>query len=350
MTKKALLRSVMLLVTTAILLASASPSLANYGDPIVPVPGNLLANPSFEQPYYKQCCQTSNEFYSAPPNMPIDEVQIPNGWNAWWREPDNSAGSQTPVSCDVPGVATFACTAFHRPEWRDAAPYVNRIHTGVSAQKMFTFWSIHEAGMYQKVTNVKRGQLLDFSIYIQGWSTDVAGSPTSHGQQSMNFRVGIDPTGGTDAFSPNVVWSPTADSWDTWTKFSVQAVATGSSVTVFTYSRPVYPIIHVDAYFDDAALVVAGTGTPGAAAPSNNTASTGTTAASNVGPYPDTTIDPATGNVLYVIKTGDTAWNISRRFNVTLDQLRTWNADKYPDISIVRIGKVMIVGKTKVNK
>lgn len=346
MSKKVLFRTMVVMAVTAVLLAAASPSLANYGDPIVPVPGNLLANPSFEQPYYKQCCQTSNQFFQAPPNLPIDEVQIPQGWNAWWREPDNSAGSTTPVSCDVPGVATFACTAFHRPEWRDAAPYPNRIHTGVSAQKMFTFWSIHEAGMYQKVNNVKSGQLLDFSVYLQGWSTDVAGSPVSHGQQTMNLKVGIDPTGGTDAFSPNVVWSQPGDSWDTWTKFSVQAVAAGNSVTVFTYSRPIYPLIHVDVYVDDAALVVVGTGKPGAVVTTGNTAAN-TTTVSNAGPYPDTTIDPATGNILYVIKTGDTAWSISRRFNVTLDQLKTWNADKYPDISVVRIGKVMIVGKTK---
>ena len=113
MFKKSAFRGLSVLMTAIVLLAAASPSLADYRDPIVPVPGNLLANPSFEQPYYKQCCQVSNEFVQFLPNSPIDEVQIPNGWNAWWREPDNSAGSVTPVSCDVPGVAKINCTAFH---------------------------------------------------------------------------------------------------------------------------------------------------------------------------------------------------------------------------------------------
>lgn len=345
MFKKSAFRGLSLLMTAIVLLAAASPSLADYRDPIVPVPGNLLANPSFEQPYYKQCCQVSNEFVQFLPNQPIDEVQIPNGWNAWWREPDNSAGSVTPVSCDVPGVAKINCTAFHRPEYRDAAFYVNRIHTGNSAQKMFTFWSIHEAGMYQRVTNVRAGQLLEFSAYIQAWSTDVPGGAVSHGQQTMTLKVGIDPFGGTDAFSPNVVWSAPGDSYDVFTRFSVQATAAGNAVTVFTSSRPIYPLIHVDVYTDDAALVVVGTG----AAPVAGGSTTGSTsAAANTpptGPFPGTTLDAATGNILYVIQPGDTAWSISRRFNTTLERLTTWNAATFPDIKIVRIGKTMIVGK-----
>jgi LysM domain len=344
MLKKFLLRGLSLAMAATVLLATASPSFADYRDPIVPVPGNLLVNPSFEQPFYKQCCQVNNEFVQFKPNSPIDEVQIPNGWNAWWREPDNSLDSRTPVSCDLPGVSKNFCTAFHRPEYRDAAFYVNRIHTGNSAQKMFTFWSIHEAGMYQRVTNVKAGQLLEFSAYLQGWSTNVPSGPVSQGQQSMNLRVGIDPFGGTDAFSPNIVWSPAGDSYDVFTRFSVQATAAGNAVTVFTSSRPIYPLIHVDVYTDDAALVVIGTGTAPVAGGSTTTTTT-TAATGPVSPFPGTTVDKATGNILYVIQPGDTSWSIAQRFNTTLERLTTWNAATFPDIAIVRIGKTMIVGK-----
>ena len=76
----------------------------------------------------------------------------------------------------------------------------------------------------------------------------------------MHLKVGIDPTGGEDPFSPNIVWSPEQPAWDTYTLFQVEAVASGSSVTVFTHSRADWDWARAnnDVYVDDASLVVIG--------------------------------------------------------------------------------------------
>jgi LysM repeat protein len=344
--RKTLFTIVILLVVVATVFAVATPLSAAPGltgaaaEPTPAVAGNLLANPGFEDPYHKQCCHTEPNFY---PNSPYEEVQVAHGWSGWWREPDLDPGptSRYPVTCDYQGVPGN-CTVYHRPEWRGAAPFANRIHSGVQAQKYFTFFSTHEAGMYQKVTTVRPGQKLQFTIYLQAWSTHVSETSYSSGQQTMNLKVGIDPYGGTDAFSSNIVWSAPGDSYDQWTQFSVTATAQSTAATVFIYSHPVYGLQHNDVYLDDAALVVVGSGAVTGAGVKPTTGSS----AAPTGPYPGTTLD-ANGNIIYVIQTGDTAWSLSRRFNITLQQLATWNADRFPNISILRIGKTIIVGKIK---
>jgi hypothetical protein len=74
----------------------------------------------------------------------------------------------------------------------------------------------------------------------------------------MHLRVGIDPTGGTDPFSPNVVWSVEAPAWDTWAHFQVQAIAQSNTITVFTHSHPEWDWARAnnDVYIDDATLVI----------------------------------------------------------------------------------------------
>ncbi len=119
---------------------------------------NLLVNPGFESPYNKQCCHTEPQYL---PNTPIDEIQVAAGWRAWWLEPSYP---NFPPTCG-------GCTSWHRPEWREAAPFANRIHSGNNSQKYFTFYSVHRAGMYQQVNGVTPGQHLRFSVYMQAWST-----------------------------------------------------------------------------------------------------------------------------------------------------------------------------------
>jgi hypothetical protein len=72
----------------------------------------------------------------------------------------------------------------------------------------------------------------------------------------MHMAIGIDPTGGTSAFSPRMVWSEEQNPLDVWVQFQVEAVALGHTVTVFTRSAPVYPTRHNDVYWDDASLTV----------------------------------------------------------------------------------------------
>jgi LysM repeat protein len=346
MSKLVLMKSLALLVVALMAVAAVAPlAAAPAASPVaaaVPtpnVPGNLLANPSFESPYGKQCCQTDFSLYL--PNTPIDEVQVPQGWLGWWRQPDSTP--DYPSRCDVK-EAKPGCMSWHRPEWREAAPYANRIRTGNNAQKYFTFFSVHEAGMYQRVSGVKAGQRLQFSVYMMAWSTQEAETLVSSGQQTMNLKVGIDPFGGTNPFSPNIVWSKAGDSYDVFSQFTVEAVAAGNAVTVFTYSRPVYPLQHNDVYVDDAALVVAGTGSAPATTTTKPSGSTSTSGAAS--PFPGTTVDKD-GNILYVIQPGDTAWSLAQRFNTTVSALAALNKDKFKSMEVLRVGKTLIVGKVK---
>ncbi|HLB50398.1 MAG TPA: LysM domain-containing protein [Anaerolineales bacterium] len=326
-------------IVAALPLSAAPANAPALEQPTPNVRGNLLVNPGFESPFVKQCCHTEAEF---PPNTPIDEVQVPQGWSGWWRSPDSAP--QYPSRCDVKD-APPNCIAFHRPEWREAAPYADRIRTGLNAQKYFTFWSIHEAGMFQRVTGVRPGQRLQFAVYMMAWSTEKAEVPLSAGQQTMNLKVGIDPYGGADPFSPKIVWSKPWDSYDVYSQFSVEAVAQSNAVTVFTYSRPIYPLQHNDMYVDDAALVVVGSGAV-APAPGGSTGGSGSTTSNIVpGPYPGTTLDKKTGNILYVVQPGDTTWSISQRFNTTVNSIVAWN--NLQSAEFIRLGRTLIVGKTK---
>ncbi|MEK7788199.1 MAG: LysM peptidoglycan-binding domain-containing protein, partial [Chloroflexota bacterium] len=277
---------------------------------------NLLVNSGFESPYAKQCCHTASTF---PPNTPIDEVQVANGWRGWWREP---SFPNYPPTCDN-------CTAWHRPEWREAAPFSNRIHGGANAQKYFTFFSVHEAGMYQQVSGITSGQRLRFSIYMHAWSTNGSSQTSTTKDNDMSLKVGIDPTGGADPFSSKIVWSTPTNVWDNWALFTVEAVAQGSTVTVYTYSKPRWGMEHNDVYVDDASLVVVGGSSTAATAtpqPTSTTAATSVaaitaTTTKSPTPAPTTAVPPTPSFQTYTVQRGDSLRSIARKFNTTVSAI-----------------------------
>jgi LysM repeat protein len=146
----------------------------------------------------------------------------------------------------------------------------------------------------------------------------------------MGMRVGIDPTGGTDAFSPNVVWSTPFDTYDTWGLYSVETTAAGSTVTVFTRSTPHYGFEHNDIYVDDASLVEVGAGGGGNGQP----------VVVPPAPPPQPTATQVTG-FPYVVVRGDNYYRIALRFGVTLSALLAANPVANPNILFV--GAVLII-------
>jgi len=313
---KATLRTSVLVL---LMLALAWPAgLALAAPPAVDGP-NLLQNPGFESPFGKQCCQTDLSKYF--PNTPIDEVQVAQGWFGWWLEPDSDPSH--PSTCE-------GCNSWHRPEWREAncGPVcANRIRSGNNAQKYFTFYSLHDAGMYQQVSGITPGQRVRFSIYMQAWSTAADYGPSA-GQASMGMRVGIDPFGGTNAFSPNVVWTAVNDVYDAFGLYSIEAVARSGTVTVFTRSMPSYSFQHNDIYLDDASLVVVG------GAPVNNNPAPGATAAPTVAPT-------QVQGLRYVVQPGDNYYRIARRFGVSVQSILTANRVTNPNL--LYVGTVLII-------
>jgi LysM repeat protein len=146
------------------------------------------------------------------------------------------------------------------------------------------------------------------------------------------MRIGIDPTGGTDPWSKDIIWSPEQDAYDKFERYEVQAVARSNKVTVFTHSRPENPMEHNDVYLDDAELVVVGGGyTPQV----------------TVNPPPAMVAvesKPTTANggrISHIVKPGDTLFAIALQYGVPVDQIMALNGLK-PD-SRIEIGRELII-------
>ncbi len=139
--------------------------------------GNLLFNGGFDT------------FTSVTPNK-----LVPAGW--WYFQlRGNPAFDQSPD------------TAFGAPSlrvWSDGEPFT--------------------AGIYQEVPNVTPGVAYRVTI---GWAASSV--------PGMERKLGIDPFGGTDPLSPNVIWGPSC--WDKtrMPDLSVSAVAQSTKITVFVW-------------------------------------------------------------------------------------------------------------------
>jgi len=215
--------------------------------PTQSVPGNLLTNPSLEGPYVN-CGESCN---------------IAPGWAVWTSltlTPPCIAGED---GCYIPCPSNCEdCTIDYGCWWMKAEykaatlQFPERVHSGESAQQAFTFGRMGEFGVRQQVS-VTIGALLELSGYAQGWQECWPAQQGNCPQANMNLRIGIDPYGGTDPYSANVVWSNYTESFDAYAYISLVATARANTVTVFTYARPQWDWArrNNDAYWDDLALV-----------------------------------------------------------------------------------------------
>ena len=268
------------------------------------VSGNLLVDGDFE----------------APPTWPqqdgIGEVQVAPGWRAYYLDvPPRYV--QAPSNCDHPGL--YDCF-WMRPEFRDNTSFANRIHSGVRSQKYFSYGRMHEAGLMQQVRGFPPGARVRFSIWTQAWmcaDPNACGKDGAHSDApaDMHLRVGIDPLGGTDAFTPTVVWSAEKPAWDTWVQFQVETTAVSDTVTVFTHSRAEWPWARLnnDMYLDDASLVIVG-----AFATLTPSVSLGIVVSPTVTLFPDDA-------VTHTLGMGETLFDVSLQYQVQVSDLLRLN-------------------------
>ncbi len=207
------------------LLGGAAPILA---EPLAQsdCPGNVLLNPGFEDGYS---------------DRGAGEVSVANGWHPWWQDgPRQEEGFN------------------RRPEYKPESAQIHtyrRIHSGNWAQKLFTTFSTHNAGVLQQVS-VPVGSQLNFSAWVQVWSSSYYDPTSVTDPGNYRVSVGIDPTGGTDWNSPNVVWSEPRMEYNTWLRLEVRSQARAGTVTVFLRGHSEFRVQFNDSYWDDACLTV----------------------------------------------------------------------------------------------
>ncbi|NWF68759.1 MAG: LysM peptidoglycan-binding domain-containing protein [Chloroflexi bacterium] len=226
---------------------------------------NLLTNPGFEDPF--QTLDNNNE------------RRVAQGWTPW----------------HIPTAPSMPSWQNAQPVYLPTAPDRARIRSGSNAQQMFSFYTTHTGGVYQRVTGITSGTQLRFTLFAYIWSSAQNDINRSEDDGDIVARVGIDPTGGTDPTSASIVWSPNVERYDAYNEYSVTATAAGSAVTVYfesTVGRPVQNYL----YLDDASLVAVG-----AAAPTATNTTPPTVAITNTPRPPTATVvrsTPSDGGII----------------------------------------------------
>ncbi|HET7377612.1 MAG TPA: LysM domain-containing protein [Anaerolineae bacterium] len=384
---------VMLALTGAALSVSAKTIDANPASTKSQADGpNLLTNPGLEGHYNQQCSVTrDNTPWVAvlPPCDPSNydyaqytlwaTAQVPFGWSAWWRQPYKDTNDPnyyvTPDNCDWSKKSTPSeCVPYHNPEFRDTAggpqdTGPSRRMEGDNSQKYFTFYTVHEAGLYQVVSGVTPGQNLRFSIYMEAWSNNANDPWHSNGQPTMGMQVGIDPYGGNNPWSSNIIWAPVQESFDHFSQFTVEAVAQNSVVSVWTKSHPFFPQQHNDVYVDAGSLNVVGGKAITSTTPVTRTTATrrtvidstyrslptfcafleqfsglcdflaGSPAVINTPSAPVTSTQ--SGPNTYVVQPGDSLRAIAKRFGTHWEDIVTLNPSLQPPDYKIYVGQVL---------
>lgn len=197
-------------------------------------------------------------------------------------------------------------------------------------------------GGYQTVGGILSGATYRFSVYAMIWTCndEVYACRTGEGTYSDTWsggrvRVGIDPTGGTDPYSGNIRWSGFISpfTWGSFQSVSVDARATGTTITVFMYYTADQGTRFQDVFWDDAALVkIADPPPPATPRPTSPPVTYAPIATSAI---------QTDGAVIHTVKAGESLWAISQAYGVSLDSLRQLNG--LSDGSVIHPGDQIIV-------
>lgn len=292
---------------------------------------NLLQNPGFEG---VECAPTSEEGWCddnwtrrTHSGAVHDNIFTPQRWVTWWR---TGEGYGQPEVKTIPRVNPFI------------GPPA-RINSGNYAAMFFTYYRNHDGGFYQVVGGLEPGATVQASAFAHGWSCDTTNQGLSCGDPwNLTFQVGIEPNGAADPYSANIVWSEPMPSPDQYRRIGPVSATVGpnGSVTVILRSRTKWALQHLDAYWDDASLVLTSPGVPPTSTPPPESPTE--TPGPSPTPLPTATPRPD-GAVVHVVQSGETLFGIARRYGVTTDQLRELNAGSIGPNDLIRVGQELVI-------
>ena len=170
-------------------------------------------------------------------------------------DPRNVAESWTPWH--VAATGSSPSFANHNPNYDEETDRI-RLDEAGKAQKYFTLFATHQGGIYQELDSLTSGKTYRFSIYAYVWSSSFDDADESENPGDVVVRVGIDPDGGTDGTSDDIIWSTAATFfYDAYRQYAVIATAESANITVFVESTVGEPVANNYVYLDDAVLEVA---------------------------------------------------------------------------------------------
>ncbi len=190
---------------------------------------NLLQNPGFEAPGYSQV--------SADPTATSIIFNAPY----WWWGGVVTGGPQVWINA-------------HPSGYPHNGPYKR---SGNFSFEMGRGGATYTAFLYQQVLNIPAGTKLHGSVWYY----------QNSGQGFV--RIGIATDGNTFLDAPTIVWSNWQTTLRQWRELTVDATASASGVSLFFMATQPQPSDPNFTYWDDASLVITGTGPipPGAPTP-----------------------------------------------------------------------------------
>ena len=160
---------------------------------------------------------------------------------------------------------------------------------------------------------------------------------------SPQVRIGIDPNGGSDPNSPEIVWSGSIAPVDRWERIAVEATSTGDSVTVFLFATQGGPADLNRVYWDDAKLTLGGEGGSAEAAGDEGGGESPQAAPpSNIVPFVLPQGEGDDGSIIHTVQQGDTIDSIAVAYGITREQLMERNPN-LQSIRFINIGQEIII-------
>lgn len=223
------------------------------------------------------------------------------------------------------------------------------VRSSAASWRLRKEYGLATGGGYQVVTGVQNGALYRFTIHAMIWTCDDGvnscrneTSTFSDTRSGGRVRIGIDPRGGTNPFSGDIVWSGFISpfNWGTFEPLLIEARAQNTQITVFTYYTADVGMRFMDVFWDDAAMALmapaGGSGNTG----NNNTNNPTAPSSTRVPIVADPQSRPD-GSVVHIVRSGDTLSGIARAYNVSLQTIFDLNG--LNSTSIIRPGQEIII-------